>query len=352
MSDLIPEIDSIYGDTRSLIASARLQAYSAVNSAMIQAYWNIGKIIAKNEQQSDEQAEYGDQLIKELSERLTTDFGDGFKKQNLRRMNSFYAAFPKMNEVRSELSWEHYSRLLRVENPEIRNFYMLEAIENRWSTRELDRQINTLLFERFSLSQDKEKALSLAKYGLTITDIQDIIKDSHILEFLELQEKQANSEKNLKKTLRDKLRDFFLQLGKGFSFVSKEQKITVDGDHFYIDLVFYNFILKCFVLIDLKVGKLTHRDVEQMDFYVQYFEKEFKTDDENRTIGLTLCAKKTEAVAQYTLLELEQPLFASKYKHYLPTEEEIKKEIEREISSLAADFDLGDGEDDALTSSR
>jgi predicted nuclease of restriction endonuclease-like (RecB) superfamily len=338
MDNSIAQIDSIYGDIRSIITQARKQAYSAVNVAMVHAYWNIGRVIVENDQQGSERAEYGKQLITELADKLVKEFGDGFRYRNLWYMRSFYQAFPILHAVRAELSWTHYRRLLHVENIDARNFYMIEAVENRWSTRELDRQINSLLYERLALSQDKDKVSSLAQNGQLIAEPRDIIKDPYVLEFLELKESKTYLEKDLEKALIDKLQEFLLELGKGFSFVSRQQRITIDGDHFYIDLVFYNFILKCFVLIDLKVGKLTHQDIGQIDFYVRYFEKEFKQDDDNSTIGLILCAEKNEAMAKYTLLDESQSIFASKYKLYLPTEEELKREIERETSILSAEM--------------
>jgi predicted nuclease of restriction endonuclease-like (RecB) superfamily len=338
MDNSLEQLNSIYGDIRRVIAQARTQAYSAVNIAMVHAYWNIGRIIVEGEQQGSERAEYGRYLITELAAKLTVEFGQGFDERNLWYIRSFYLAFPILNALRSELSWTHYRRLLRLESPESRSFYMLEAVENRWSTRELDRQINSLLFERLALSQDKDKILSLAENGHLVSEPRDLIKDPYVLEFLELRENKSYLERDLEKALIDKLQDFLLELGKGFSFVSRQQRITIDGDHFYIDLVFYNFILKCFVLIDLKVGKLTHQDIGQMDFYVRYFEKEFKRDDDNSTIGLILCAEKNEAMARYTLLEESKSIFASKYKLYLPTEDELKMELERETSILSSEM--------------
>jgi predicted nuclease of restriction endonuclease-like (RecB) superfamily len=231
MTNIIPKLDSIYGDIRTIIAQARSHAYSAINTTMVHAYWNIGRVIVESEQQGNERAEYGKQLIKELSDRLVIEFGDGFRARNISYMRAFYLAYPKLHAVRAELSWTHYRRLLQVENPESRNFYMLEAINSHWSTRELDRQISSLLFERLSLSQDKAKALSLSEQGQVVSEPRDIIKDPYVLEFLELKSKQPYLEKDLEKALIEKLHDFLLELGKGFSFVSRQQRITVDGDH-------------------------------------------------------------------------------------------------------------------------
>lgn len=235
-----------------------------------------------------------------------------------------------MNALRSELSWTHYRLLLRAEKEKARDFYLIETINNKWSTRELERQINSLLYERIALSKNKAEVLELSKKGQIIQKPKDIIKDPYILEFLDLKENKKFLEKELEMALIDKLQQFLLELGRGFSFVARQKRITVDGDHFYIDLVFYNYILKCFVLIDLKIGKLTHKDIGQMDFYVRYFEKEEKQKNDNPTIGLILCSDKNETMVKYTLLEENKQIFASKYKLYLPTEKELEKELIRE----------------------
>jgi predicted nuclease of restriction endonuclease-like (RecB) superfamily len=245
-------------------------------------------------------------------------------------MKDFYLTFPNVNALRSELTWTHYRLLLRVEKNDAMNFYMIESVNNNWSTRELERQINSLPYERIALSRDKEKVKELALKGNEIQSPEDIIKHPYVLEFLGLSENEKYHEKTLEQALIDKLRKFLLELGKGFSFVSRQKRITLDGDHFYIDLVFYNYLLRCFVLIDLKVGKLTHQDIGQMDFYVRYFEKEEKSSGDNPTIGIILCADKNETMVKYTLLEESRQVFASKYKLYLPTEEELKKEVKKE----------------------
>lgn len=335
MDTPILQVDAIYNDIKNVITKARQQTYSAINTAMVHTYWNIGRIIVFNEQNGNERAEYGNFLIKMLSMKLTAEFGKGFDERNLWYIRSFYLAFPILNALRSELSWTHYRSLLRVENATAREFYLKEAIQNRWSTRELDRQINSMLYERLVVSPGKESVSSLEKNNQVTMEPQDIIKDPYILEFLNLKENKNFLEKDLEDALIDKLQNFMLELGKGFSFISRQQRITVDYEHFYIDLVFYNFILKCFVIIDLKVGKLTHQDIGQMDFYVRYFEKEVKREDDNSTIGIILCAEKNEAMVKYTLLNESQNVFASKYKLYMPTEEEFKREIERETSFLS-----------------
>jgi predicted nuclease of restriction endonuclease-like (RecB) superfamily len=280
-------------------------------------------------------------LIKELSQRLTRDYGKGFNESNLKYMRQFYLTFSNSHALRDELTWTHYRLLLKIEKEEARNFYMLEAIKDNWSTRELERQINSLLYERLALSKDEGKVLELSTKGQVIQEPKDIIKDPYVLEFLDLKENGDFLEKDLEHALIDKLQEFLLELGKGFSFVARQRRITVDGDHFYIDLVFYNYILRCFVLINLKVGKLTHQDIGQMDFYARYFEKEERLEGDNPTIGLILCSDKNETMVRYTLLEDSKQIFASKYKLYLPTEEELKEELERERRMLEMERRLG-----------
>jgi predicted nuclease of restriction endonuclease-like (RecB) superfamily len=324
------DINTTYKSIKTVLEEARSTVYRTVNFAMVQAYWHIGRIIVEQEQKGKERAEYGKALIKELSIKLTKDFGRGFNERNLFYMRSFYSMFPKVNSLRSELSWTHYRLLLRVEKEKSRDFYLIETINNKWSTRELERQINSLLYERIALSQDKTEVLELSKKGQKIQQPKDIIKDPYVLEFLNLKENKKFLEKDLEQALIDKLQQFLLELGKGFSFVSRQKRISVDGDHYYIDLVFYNYILKCFVLIDLKIGKLTHKDIGQIDFYVRYFEKEEKQKNDNPTIGLILCSDKNETMVQYTLLEENKQIFASKYKLYLPSEKELQQELSKE----------------------
>ena len=324
------EINTAYQNIKGILEEARNKAYRTVNFVMVQAYWQIGRIIVEQEQKGKERAEYGKSLIKELSKKLTYDYGKGFNESNLKYLRQFYLTFPNGHALRDELSWTHYRLLLKVEKEKARSFYLIETVNNKWSTRELERQINSLLYERIALSKDKAEVLELSIKGQTINQPKDIIKDPYVLEFLDLKENKKFLEKDLEQALIDKLQKFLLELGRGFSFVARQKRITVDGDHFYIDLVFYNFLLKCFVLIDLKIGKLTHKDIGQMDFYVRYFEKEEKQKNDNPTIGLILCSDKNEIMVKYTLLEDKKHIFASRYKLYLPTEKELKKELTRE----------------------
>lgn len=319
-----------YENIKQILEKARNTAYRAVNFAMVQAYWQIGKVIVEEEQKGKERAEYGKFLIKELSQRLTKECQKGFIERNLWYMRDFYLKFPKVNALRSELTWTHYRLLLKVENENTRKFYMQETINSNWNTRELERQMNSLLYERIALSKDKKGVKELSAKGLVIQKPEDIVKDPYILEFLGLKENEKYLESDLEKLLIDKLKDFLLELGKGFSFAARQKRISVDGEHYYVDLVFYNYILKCFVLVDLKVGKLTHQDIGQIDFYTRYFEKEIKRREDNPTIGIVLCSDKNEALVKYTLLKENKQIFASKYKIYLPSEEELKKELTKE----------------------
>jgi predicted nuclease of restriction endonuclease-like (RecB) superfamily len=275
--------DTIYNEIKTFIENARTQAYKAVNFAMVQAYWNIGRLIVEQEQKGEEKSEYGQFLIKELSKKLTRDFGKGFTVTNLKYMRQFYLTFPishalrdqsEVNTLRPELSWTHYRLLLKVENPKARNFYIQECIESNWSTRQLERQINSFYYERLLSSQNKQIVRDEAETKTLALRPENIIKDPYVLEFLDLKENSQFLEKDLEKALIGKLQAFLLELGKGFAFVARQQRITADGEHFYVDLVFYNYLLKCFVLIDLKLGKLTHQDIGQMDFYVRYYENE------------------------------------------------------------------------------
>jgi predicted nuclease of restriction endonuclease-like (RecB) superfamily len=319
-----------YESIRQVIEKARSTAYRAVNFIMVATYWNIGKIIVEEEQKGKTKAAYGDYLIKSLSARLTKEYGQGFDESNLRYIRMFYFAFPIRDALRHELSWTHYRTLLHIKNKHARDFYTVECINSNWSTRELERQINTLLYERLALSRDKKKVMELSIKGQIIQKPEDIIKDPYVLEFLNLKENKAFHEKDIEKALIDKSKELLLELGKGFSFVERQHRITVDGEHYYVDLVFYNYILKCFVLIDLKVGRLTHKDIGQMDFYVRYFEKEKRQKEDNPPIGLILCSDKNEAMAKYTLLEKSKHIFASKYQYCLPDEETLGKELSYE----------------------
>lgn len=322
-----------YESIKDILEHARSKVYQTVNFAMVEAYWNIGKKII-NEQGGNEKTEYGTGLLKELSKQMTTDFGKGFTVANLKNMRQFYLTFPNGYALRSELSWTHYRLLMRVENENARNFYLEEAIKSQWSTRQLERQINTLFYERLLSSKDKQGVSSEIQKFETSNKPEDIIRDPYVLEFLGLHPNDNFYESDLEEALITHLQKFLLELGRGFSFVSRQKRITFDGRHFRIDLVFYNYILKCFVLIDLKLGDLTHQDLGQMQMYVHYYERELMNEGDNPPIGIILCAAKSDSIVKYTLPKDEKQIFASKYKLYLPSEEELRKELNQEYNVL------------------
>ncbi len=333
MNEILPTpsgFQQTYERIRAILSEARSRAYRAINTAMVAAYWEIGRVIVEQEQQGQQRAEYGQTLLVELSSRLKSEFGKGFDPSNLAKMRAFYLSCPILDAVRPELSWTHYRLLLRVEKPEARAFYEAEAVNSRWSTRELERQIHSLLFERLALSRDREGVLALAEKGHEIQQPSDLIKDPYVLEFTGLPQSERYLESDLEQALIDKLREFLLELGKGFAFMARQQRITIDGQHYWIDLVFYNRLTRSFVLIDLKVGSLTHQDLGQMQMYVNYYQREITAPDENPPIGIVLCTDKSEAVVRYTLPEDNQQIFASRYKLYLPTETELAAELQRE----------------------
>ena len=349
------KVNTLYEEIRAVLEKARTSAYRAVNFAMVQAYWQIGYLIVEHEQEGKERAEYGKALLKELSGRLSSEFGKGFDVTNLRKMRQFYLLFSKRDAVRlksdktnrdavrpdsmeigkphslrGELSWTHYRLLLRVENDKAREWYMNEAADQNWSTRQLDRQISTLYYERLLASREKELVKQEAAEKLAQVEPEDFIRDPYVLEFLNLKDYPDLRESVVEQAIIDKLQQFLLELGKGFSFVARQKRMRFGDEDVYVDLVFYNFILKCFVLIDLKIGKLTHQDIGQMDGYVRMYEEHAKVKGDNPTIGLILCSQKNEAIARYSVLNNSKQLFASKYMLYLPTEKELEHELKRE----------------------
>jgi len=319
-----------YDRIRTIIEQARNNMVRVVNTEMVLAYWHIGREIVEEEQKGKKRAEYGKRLIGTLSVKLSGDFGKGFDERNLFYMRRFYLSYPKLNALRSELSWTHYRILMRVDKPQARSFYEEECITNNWSARELERQKGTLLYERLALSKDKKGVMKLARKGQELATYDDMIKDPYVLEFTGLSPHSKLYESKLEQALIDNLSHFLLELGKGFTFVGRQKRISLDGDHFYIDLVFYNTILKCFVLIDLKIGKLVHQDIGQIQMYVNFYDRSVKQKDDNPTVGLILCEDKKDAVVRYTLPKNNKQIFASRYKLYLPTEDELVKELKRE----------------------
>ncbi len=320
----------VYGRIRRIIEDARGNIARAINTEMVLAYWHVGREIVKEEQNGESRAGYGRRVIKKLSDKLIVEFGKGFDDSNLWMMRQFYQTYPILDALRRELNWTHYRILMRVGKPEARSFYEVECIKNNWSARELERQKGSLLFERLALSKNKKGLMKLAQKGQEIKTYEDMIKDPYVLEFTGLSAQPKLYENKLEQSLIDNLSKFLLELGKGFTFVARQKKISLDGDHFFIDLIFYNTILKCYVIIDLKIGKLIHQDIGQMQMYVNYYDREIKQANENPTVGLILCEDKKDAVVRYTLSKNNKQIFASRYKLYLPTEAELAKELKRE----------------------
>lgn len=323
-------VTELAGRITTIIETARNRVQSVIDHEMVYAYWQIGREIVEDEQKGERRAEYGKAQIQNLSRELTQRHGKGFDRSNLWNMRAFFLAFPILDAVRRELSWTHYRLLLRIDDPQKRSFYEIECAKSNWSTRELERQMNSMLFERLALSRDKEGVMALAREGQILREALDMVKDPYVLEFLALPQSERLYEKEMESALLEHLQKFLLELGKGFSFVARQKRITLDGDHFYIDLVFYNYILRCFVLIDLKIGRLTHQDMGQMQMYVNYYTREMMNEGDNPPIGILLCETKSDAVVKYTLPEGNNQIFASRYKLYLPTEEELKAELIRD----------------------
>lgn len=337
------QFDTLYNTINQIIEEARNTVYRTANFTMVQAYWSIGKTIVEEEQNGKERAEYGQELIKQLSKKLTKKHGKGFTETNLKYMRQFYQIFEKSHALRDQLSWTHYRLLLKVENEQARQFYLQEAIDCNWSTRSLERQINNLYYDRMLMSTNTQVVKAEANEKTTQQEPKDIIKDPYVLEFLGLKDNTDFRESELEQAIIDKLQDFLLELGKGFAFVGRQYRLSAGtGNHFYADLVFYNYILKCFLVIDLKTKPLTHQDIGQMDMYVRYFEDKIKQENDNPTIGLILCTEKNETIVKYSLLNDSKQIFASKYMTYLPTEQELKKEIERERQQIEQEKKLND----------
>lgn len=324
--------DNLYAKIFELLKKAQRDVIKVVNRAMVYTYFEIGKMIVEEEQKGRERADYGSQLIAELSLRLSNEFGKGFSSTNVKQMRSFYLIYSKGQTPPDEfnLSWSHYLKLMRINETQERQFYEIEAQKNTWSIKELQRQYDSALYSRLALSRDKKKVMELSERGLVIENPKDAIKDPYVLEFIGLPEQSSYSESDLEQKLIDKLEHFLLELGTGFTFVARQKRITFDDKHFRIDLVFYNRILKCFVLIDLKIGELKHQDIGQIQMYVNYYDREIRLKEENKTIGLILCQNKSEAVVEYTLPDNNGQIFASKYQTVLPSKEKLKFLIENE----------------------
>ena len=324
----------VYAEISSLLKEARKNIVSNINTTMTKTYFLIGKRIVEEEQNGNERAEYGENLIKNLSKKLTNEFGKGFSERNIEQMRKFYKTYsiPQTVSAEFKLSWSHYLILMRMENIEERNFYEIESIQNNWSLRELKRQIDSALYERLVLSRDKAKIKELAFKGQVIEKPEDVVKDPYILEFLGLEEQSDYSENKLETEIINNLENFLLELGKGFTFVGRQVRFTFDEKHFRVDLVFYNRILKCFVLIDLKIGEVTHQDLGQMQMYVNYYDRYVRLPDENKSIGIIICREKNDTLVRLTLPEDNNQIFASKYMTVLPTKEEFKKVLDKNLN--------------------
>ena len=323
---IIQNPEQTYTTIRQSIVQAQHKLTAAVNSAMVTAYWEIGEQIYKACGEND-RAGYGKKMLQYLSEQLTAEFGKGFSVQGLRNMRQFYCTFPIRSTLWSELSWSHYRILMRIADETERAFYTEECAKSAWSVRQLERQIHTMYYQRLLSSQDKPTVAAEIQTTEPKPEYEKIVKDPYVMEFLQIKPDTHVFESDLEQALINHLQQFLLELGRGFSFVARQKRFTLDGQNFYIDLVFYNYILKCFVLIDLKMGQLTHQDIGQMQMYVNYYTRELMNEGDNPPIGIVLCADKSDAIVKYTLPEGQRQIFASKYFTYLPTEEELKREL-------------------------
>lgn len=359
--------DALFARVVGIIEAARGEVTRSVNTAMVQAYWLIGREIVEVEQHGETRAGYGQRVVERLSKRLTAKLGKGYSAPNLRNMRQFFVAYPtgsalpaelapqirsalpiksRSTKIRSaapsksirvggapfppNLGWTHYATLMRVTNTTARAFYEIEAVRESWSSRELERQVASLLFERLAKSRDKAKVLALARRGQQVAGPQDVLKDPFVLEFLGLDERAHWRERDLEQAIIDRIEEFLLEMGKGFCFVARQKRLTLEGDHFYVDLVFYNRLLRCFVLVDLKLGKLTHQDLGQMQMYVNFFDRFQRAEHEAPTIGIVLCSEKNDAMAKITLPKDNEQIVAARYQMYLPTEEELRAELAKE----------------------
>lgn len=336
MNKLTTENEAFYTRISELLWIARKTAVQLVNKTIVNTYFEIGRLIVEEEQNGKLKAEYGQNLILKLSQQLTTEFGRGFSTTNLKQMRTFYLTYSISQTVSDEfrLSWSHYLFLMRIDQMEERNFYEIEATENNWSLRELQRQFNSALYERLALSRNKNEVKDLSERGQIIEKAQDSLKDPYVLEFLGLPEETKYSETELEQKLIDKLEHFLLELGKGYTFVGRQVRFTFDEKHFRTDLVFYNRLLQCFVLIDLKIGEITHQDLGQMQMYVNYYDRFVKLDSENKTIGIILCKKKNDTLVEITLPESNEQIFASKYLTVLPSKNELKELLNNKFEDL------------------
>lgn len=318
--------EQTYQTIRGYVVDAQRQVRVAVNSAMVDAYWRIGEAIFK-ECGDNDRAAYGKQVLQFISERLTAEFGSGFTERNLRNMRQFYLLFPIRHTLCAELSWSHYRVLMRIQDKEAREFYVNECAKSAWSVRQLERQIHTMFYQRMLASQNKESVAAEIQISEPKPEYEKIVKDPYVMEFLQIKPDTRVYESDVEQAMLDHLQQFLLELGRGFCFEARQKRFSLGGQDFFIDLVFYNYILKCFVLIDIKTGELTHQDIGQMQMYVNYYTRELMNEGDHKPIGIVLCAEKNDAVVKYTLPEDNDQIYASKYLTYLPTEEELKREL-------------------------
>ena len=325
--------DTFVGEIRTIIDNARSAAIRSVDFNRVQMYWNIGRRIVEEEQHGKERADYGTYLIKNLAKELEPEYGSGFGVRQLEQSRQFYRTYPIANTLRSQLNWSQYRRLIQIEDPDKREYYELESVNGGWTARETERQINSMLYERLLLSNEKEKVLAVARNQRIPESPTEVIKDPMVLEFLGLERKAAYYEKDLESAIISHIAEFLLEMGKGFSFVARQKRILLEDDEFFADLVFYNRLLRCFVVVELKTGKLTHQDLGQLQMYVNYYDRCEKQEDENPTIGILLCSDKNDTVVKMALPEENSTILASKYQLYLPTTEQLIKEID-EVKQL------------------
>jgi predicted nuclease of restriction endonuclease-like (RecB) superfamily len=322
---------SFISDIRSIIITSKNNAIRSVDFERVQMYWKIGERIFVEEQQEQDRAEYGKQMLRNLAENIETEFGSGFSYRQLAFCRQFYRTYPKVNALRSQFNWSQYRLLIQIDKEDKREYYELESANNHWTGRELERQINSGLYERLLLSNDKEAILAIARKERIPEQASEIIKDPMVLEFLGLKRDATYYEKDLESALITHLQTFLLELGNGFSFVSRQKRILLEDDEFFADLVFYNRLLRCFVVIEIKTHKITHEDIGQLQMYVNYYDRNEKMPDENPTVGILLCADKNNTLVKYSLPENNKTIMASKYQLYLPSEKELLKELKKEL---------------------
>ena len=336
MNDTIDQMipNALIDDVRTIIENARINAVRSVDFCRVQMYWNLGRRIFEEEQQGKDRADYGAYIVKTLAENLEAEYGSGFSKRQLELCRQFYRIYPIANAVRSQLNWTQYRLLIQIDDPDKREYYELESVNHAWTARETERQINSQLYERLLLSNDKEAVLAVARKERIPETPQEIIKDPMVLEFLGLERTPSYYEKDLESTIITHITDFLLKMGNGFTFVARQKRILLEDDEFFADLVLYNRLLKCFVIVELKTGKLTHQDLGQLQMYVNYYDRTEKLAEENSTIGILLCTSKNDTVVKMALPENNQTILPSEYKLYLPTTEQLVKEI-NEVKMLA-----------------